>query len=388
MNSFAAPTSWENGLLAEYARLNALHRGRARIVQVYGAHAAGAFGSGRAAVVLPQVSNDKIAHHVAHARELGLSFNYLLNASCLGGCEGTYEGQSAIRDLLDFLEEIGVEEVTVTSPMLMELVRRYQRSLEVCASVICYVDSVDRLRFFESLGVKRVSLDVDATRNFPLIRALREASKIQLGIIVNSLCRLGCPLKTFHYNVNAHFSQAGGYVDEDGKTVVQASTLGYVAGRCMLQNHADKVSVMKTAWIRPEDLHHYSQAGIDLFKIQGRGARPEDLLKTVSMYMEGRSPTRFLPLSMFGAGRFRYSLDIEALDGFLGYFIDNPDRCHLGCDTCHYCHEWAERAVRDDEDTSGADTINHSAQSMVERSLVFGESVERLSAGMLGETAD
>ena len=86
------PALWKKQALLEYKRLNEKYHGISQIVEVYGSHSNSIFGSGRASLVLPNVTNNRLKKFVASARNMGFDFNYLLNASCLGGMEGTYEG--------------------------------------------------------------------------------------------------------------------------------------------------------------------------------------------------------------------------------------------------------------------------------------------------------
>lgn len=381
MRLFAVPTLWSSESLRQYQELNARYAGQARISEIYGSHAINRFGSGRASLVLPKVSDSELVKHVEETRRLGFSFNYLLNASCLGGLEGTYEGQQQIRQFLAFLADAGVDRVTVTSPMLMELIRIFQPNLTLSASAICYIDSPDKLQFFANLGVQRVMVDIDVTRNFPVLRALRQASSIELGLIVNSMCRLGCPLKSYHYNMNAHFSQIGHFLDETGRQVVEASSLDYLGARCMLQNHLDKMAIMKTAWVRPEDLHHYLEVGINVFKIQGRGAKPGNLYRTIKTYMCGHLPGRYVPFSLLAAGRAGFTLDNEALGGFLDLFVHQPYRCHLGCEDCGHCYRFAEQAVLVDPEE--VDRVMSEAEKLRLQALSLQRLIDHLGESMV-----
>jgi len=374
---FSAPCVWDSGLLEGYERLNERYGDRARVVEVYGSHASSRFGSGRAAIVLPRVSDAAVFRWIRAARRRGFAFSYLLNAACLGGDEGTYTGQRELRALLGRLADAGAERVTVTSPLLMEFVRACEPGLKVGASVICYVDSARKLEFFASLGVDRVTLDIDVTRNFPLLRALRASSGLELGLIVNSLCQLGCPLKAHHYNLNAHFSQP----QEAGADA--GSALSHVGARCMIQNHEDKVRVLTSAWIRPEDLDLYAQTGIDHFKIQGRGARPENLLKTVEMYLRGESPPGAVPLSAFAGGRTGFRVNARAMTGFLDRFMRTPYRCQEGCGSCRHCHDWAERVVTEEEDGDVARQVVDGARTMAAAAVDYQARIDALAAGVV-----
>jgi collagenase-like PrtC family protease len=386
MRLFTVPALSSKNILQKYQELNARHEGAAKIIEIYGSHPNNAFGSGRAALILPRFTESEFAQHVGTARRLGFSFSYLLNAACMGGAEGTYEGQRQLRRLLTYLVDVGVDKVTITSPMVMEFVREHRPELAIGVSVISYVDTIDKLLFFERLGARRVALDIDVTRNFPLIRAMRRATEIELALIVNSLCRISCPLKTFHYNVNAHFSQTGRFLDDDGRSIVEATTLQYVGARCLMERHAEKAEILKTALVRPEDLGYYSEAGIDVFKIQGRGTQPDNLLRTIDMYMSGRTAQRYAPLSLFAAGLSGFTIDSEAMNGFMAFFAENGYRCAEGCDRCRWCDEWAERAVHEETDT--VSTVREGSAKMLAESLAFDQHVDRIADALLSAACD
>lgn len=373
---FSAPCVWDSGVLDGYERLNERYGDRARVVEVYGSHASSRFGSGRAAMILPRVGDAAVFRWIRAARRRGFSFSYLLNAACLGGDEGTYSGQRELRALLGRLADAGADRVTVTSPLVMEFARACEPGLKVGASVICYVDSVRKLEFFAGLGVDRVTLDIDVTRNFPLLRALRASTGLELGLIVNSLCLLGCPLKAHHYNLNAHFSRPR----EPGLDA--GSALSHVGARCMIQNHEDKVRALMSAWIRPEDLGLYTQTGIDHFKIQGRGARPENLLKTVETYLRGESPAGAVPLTAFAGGRTGFRVKARAMTGFLDHFLHTPYRCQEGCGPCRYCHDWAERVVTEEEEGDVARQVVASARTMAAAAVDYQARIDALAAGV------
>jgi hypothetical protein len=139
--------------------------------------------------------------------------------------------------------------------------------------------------------------------------------------------------------------------------------------------------------VRPEDLAHYTAAGINIFKIQGRGAKPENLLRTITMYMAGGLPARFVPISLFASGRSGFTLDNQALEGFLDFFVNHPYRCHLGCEDCHHCYDWAERAVIVDEDA--VQQVMAAAETLRKDSLTFHRRVDEFGEMLLaGPLAD
>ena len=112
------------------------------VVELFGKLREDAVGGGRAPYQLAPVSRKRLAAHVRDARAAGISFNYLLNASCLANREITRTGQAEIEDLCDWLCGIGVETVTVSSPFLLRIVKTRYPGLKVRISVFAGVDRV------------------------------------------------------------------------------------------------------------------------------------------------------------------------------------------------------------------------------------------------------
>ena len=91
--------------------------------ELFGKLSADATGGGRASYQIVNIGRRRVAEHVRAARAAGIRFNYLLNGACLDNREFTRQGQKEIRSLLDWLSEIGVEAVTLSSPFLLRIVK-------------------------------------------------------------------------------------------------------------------------------------------------------------------------------------------------------------------------------------------------------------------------
>ena len=85
------------------------------VYEVYGKVTKDFAGGGRPSFYLPNVDQRKVEQTVRKAHAMGIEFNYLLNAMCMGNAEYTREGQRAIRKTLDWLAEIKVDSITGNS---------------------------------------------------------------------------------------------------------------------------------------------------------------------------------------------------------------------------------------------------------------------------------
>ena len=93
------------------------------VYEVYGKLTTDYFGGGRPAFYLPEVNRPRLARTVKMAHERGIQFNYLLNASAMGNTEYTRIGQRKMEEMLDWVDGIGVDSITVANVYFLRLIR-------------------------------------------------------------------------------------------------------------------------------------------------------------------------------------------------------------------------------------------------------------------------
>ena len=342
------------------------------VYEVIGALARTPVGGGRPSFLLAQTTKEEATVYVQAVHQRGWSFNYLLNAPCMGNME--YEKETH-RDLIQHLEwlcDIGVDTVTVSIPYLLQIIKRQFPELRVKISVIAHVNSIARARFYESMGADEITIDYMSNRDFEFLRRVKEATSCDLTLLVNDMCLYQCPYRTYHYNICGHASQSwhpmeGFYID-------------YCIINCTMQKISEPEQLIRSRWIRPEDLGRYEALGYQKFKISGRRMSTTWLSRATAAYAQRRydgnladllngvtpgvdpdirspqyetllSGAEFLQAEKLVAlGQFfpvTPFIDNRALDGFLDYF-EGQD-CVTGCADCTYCEAVAKRAVHMDE---------------------------------------
>lgn len=361
------PTNWDDGLI--------LGLPGDEVLEVYGKLATDFVGGGRASFVLFPISKKKASIHIAKIHKQGFKFNYLLNAVCIGNRELTRRGHQKIIRLVDWLTRIEVDSVTVSIPSMFKLIKEKFPSLRINVSVQANINSVKEARAWDGLGADKITLSVlDVNRDFVLLKKIRNAVRCQLQLVANLKCLRGCPFYRYHENLNSHASQSGhplnGYM------------IDYCTIRCNLLRMSSPIEYIKSGWIRPEDICHYEDVGINTLKIVGRQMQTEFILKIVNAYAKRRYDGNLLdllpthqksimvgkrnPLSylhklkfffrpqfvnIFRLQKVRKLFDEEgvyinnrALDGFLNYFIDG--KCNSACGShCNYCNDIFSKAV-------------------------------------------
>ena len=370
-----------------------------RISEVYGKLREDPLGGGRSSIILPSVSKRQATRHIRRIRDKGVSFNYLLNTSCLDNLEFTRAGRRRIEKAIAFAVKAGADSCTVTIPHLLEIIKSVEPGMTVNVSTMAGVDSAEMAAYFEGLGADRITLSVtDVNRNFPVLKAIRKRVSCQLQVIANLECLRGCPFTRYHANINSHASQQG--------HVSGGLVLDYCYLNCSILRLTEPGNFFMAGWIRPEDQHHYGALGIDAIKLVNRAMTSRQIAHVVAAYTKARYDGNLLDLFSHPSNNLAYTrgstlqaarlmfkpgklnvlklasyrdmfhwempyIDNTRLDGFIDYFLKgncSPDTCG---DKCNYCFEWARREFKmDDEKRRNAlSTLHRFKGELIDGSL-------------------
>ena len=263
-----------------------------RIHEVYGSLSRSIVGSGRPARRVMQQGGsptfDDVRRFTERAHELGIRVNYLLNAACLNMTEYTSSGRQEIVDYVGDVADTGIDMVTIAVPYLIELVRTEFPELPVSVSVICEVNTTHGLRLFERYGVQRIQVAEECNRDLGLLDQLARTASVDLSLVVNNGCLRFCAYRAYHNTLCTQGSQSEkpehGYID-------------YPLLKCSAIRAHDPVEILRSPWIRPEDLPYYQERfGIELFKIAGRQLPLESILRMATAYAHTSYDGNFMDL--------------------------------------------------------------------------------------------
>jgi collagenase-like PrtC family protease len=364
MIKICVPSRFEPELLDA---LEPLQRETGRIHEVYGSLSRSVIGSGRPARRLSQQGGsptfDDVRRFTERAHGSGIRVNYLLNSAVLDHAEYTRAGRERILDYVGEVADTGVDMVTIAVPYLIELVRTHLPELPVSVSVICEVASTNSLRLFERYGAQRVQLAEDCNRDLPLLELLSGAASSDLSLVVNNGCLRFCAYRAYHNTLCSQGSQSDkpehGYID-------------YPLLKCSAVRARDPVEILRSPWIRPEDLPYYEERfGIELFKIAGRQLPLERILDMAGAYARLGYDGNFMDLLATPAVDFSRHPMTAALAAERGaerygrpdIYIDNARLGKLtralharggcggtrDCEKCRLCDTMVGQAVREDD---------------------------------------
>ncbi len=197
---YSIPTNWRDDLI------EGLTPGDGQ--ELYGQLRDDIIGGGRASAILPYVSRKKAERHINDAHQKGFKFNYLLNAACLGNIKYFETQKTSILKMLNWLVAAEADAVTVSSPYLFNLIRKYAPKLNIYVSVQENINNEFQIRQWDEMGADKITLSVlDVNRDFKLLKLMRKKIKCDLQLIANLKCLLGCHAHHVHLNLDSHGSQ-------------------------------------------------------------------------------------------------------------------------------------------------------------------------------------
>ncbi|MGB2842268.1 MAG: peptidase U32 family protein [Halobacteriota archaeon] len=309
-------------------------RGVKEVDEVYMAGSPEVMGSGRATLHAAVI--DDIKEQTAYAHQHHVRMNVVMNASCLGGYHLTFEGYKMFEWYFNELNKADVDGVTVAEPYLIELLRDFP--METVISCVAHVDSPQRAEFFEALGADSITVDTNINRNFGVLKAILRAVDCTIRILVNEGCLYKCPFRHSHFNLFSHITSSS-----LNARAQPLNTFGdYYFDKCISIRVRDPSQIIRSPWIRPEDVKEYEAIGIEEFKISGRANTVNWILNGMQAYSSRSYEGNLLDL---------LDCPAELKDMF---FIDNADLegaikqwkgCKKICEECRYCDELTSKVV-------------------------------------------
>ena len=256
------------------------------VEEVYGKFPFDTVGGGRPGYMGTTVSEKALTDYIRKLHQNGIAFNYLLNSSCLSNREWTGKWQRKLMKLLEKISRMDVRRLTVSTPYLLERIKKAFPHFSIRVGIFAQIDTPRRARFWEDLGADNITLEsFSINRNFRLLEAIRKAVNCDLTLIANHPCLPNCPMQYYHQGGFAHSSARTG-----------SFFIDYCFLRCTYERLNDPSYLVKSCWIRPEDVSYYKQIGYHHFKILERDIPSSELLKRVHSYSSGCSPADLIEM--------------------------------------------------------------------------------------------
>ena len=332
---FSVPYNGDPETLTELFMLKRLSNNKIKEVYLSGPQEYS--GSGR---IVPEIGMDKFIQVVDKIHKEGIQVNLVLNSTCEGS---KWYSREVVNSIMEYLRQVqvehGVEAVTIANPLYISMVRERFPGIEICASVLGNIDCVQRAVIYHKAGADVITPDVNINRNIGLLKEIKEATNARLKLLVNEGCLYKCPFRQFHFNAKSHVSRE---VSKAGVDVSFADFFG--AGTQVIRE--DLSQLLKSCWIRPEDIRKYSEI-TTYFKLVCRSQLKSFVVRAARAYLEESWDGDLFDLVSGCSKRFSINegayLNNKALD-ICGYF-KTVTTCDNKCSQCSYCENLAEQLI-------------------------------------------
>ncbi len=294
-------------------------------------------GSGR---VASEITIDRLIDIIDKIHSESIKVNVVFNSICEGS---QWYHPSVIDSTMDCLLQLheghGVETVTIANPLYIKETRKRFPEIEICASVLSEIDCVQKAIIYRKAGADAITPDVNINRNLSLLKQIRDVTGLELKLMVNEGCLYSCPFRMFHFNITSHASKEAGNKNNDYSFASFFNNCNQVTSR-------DHSQILKSCWIRPEDIRKYSEI-TSFFKIVGRSQSTSKVIRSIRAYMEENWDGDLLDLLCANIGNFSVNqgayLNNKNLDRY--NFFKKVTNCYHKCDNCQYCEDIARDLV-------------------------------------------
>jgi collagenase-like PrtC family protease len=265
----------------------------------------------------------------------GIRVNLVMNSTCE---VGEWYSPDVIRAKMEYLrlvhKEYGVEAVTMANPIYIEEIRDRFPDIEICASVLADVDCVQRAVILKKAGADVITTDMNINRDIMVLKEIKKATNVEIKLMVNEGCLYKCPYRKFHFNYTSHNSKQ---MSIDSRVFFN---------RCLRIAASDPSQVLKSSWIRPEDISKYGEI-TGFFKIVGREMPGSKVIRCVKAYMQETWDGNLLDILCASLNNFNTNygiyLDNKKLEE--NGFFEKVSSCDRDCNRCYYCEELAKKLI-------------------------------------------
>lgn len=257
---------------------------------------------------LVDIDWEYLEKYIKACHDNGLIFNYTMNANFIGGLEDIYFKYDKIVEALHHLEEIKVDRITVSHPVLMDMICNHT-NLPIEVSTILNVNSIQAPTELKRRypNINKICMSIDKIRCLDFVRKLNkecEKNDILLECMVSEFCAIGymsCSQlhRNFCYNLHSlnqpqDIAQKKQWTDKDGFVYNMPKEIaGYPwnSGKtgCIFNRAINPKIWLSSRTIWPNEIKEYLEfTGVKQIKVTTRTAPVDFALELTKRYMIGK----------------------------------------------------------------------------------------------------
>ena len=356
---FKVGTNFDPAIIDIANELNCEYGNRATISEFYGSIRDDAGLAARPPFRLPKASRKELEKFVDDANAIGVKVNYTFNSIVPYGSKANMlRHEVEIMQTIHELEEMGVSLLTVSSPMLLELIKHNGgTSLDLEISTIAHVDTLTQIKYYHDVyGVKKICGNLLKNRDFEFTeKAAQLCSRLgmQYELMANEFCGVG----TEGYATHCIYRDSCYVCHATNNEYYETGLLdNYPMNMCTHGRNANPANWLRSNFIRPEDIYAYVvETGCNRFKLTGRTGSIDFQRHIMEVYMRGSFHGDLLelwkPLETIKEHNESDTVDYkiipnDCLRGFIDHWRTGFKCAEEVCGTtCDYCQRWYNENV-------------------------------------------
>jgi collagenase-like PrtC family protease len=272
-------------------------------------------------------------------KQLKIKLNLLFNASCYGELSISRYLSRYVLSVIDRLESIGAkpEIVTTCSPFIADIIKKNHKDIKTRASINMKIGSIQGMEyladFFDEYNMQR-----EYNRDISHIKDLKKWADVKgknLVMLANSGCLYDCSAQSFHDNMVSHETEIGKIENVPGLELTNC--------RRLMRSSDNWKYFLQATWIRPDDLHHYTEY-FPVVKLATRMHQNPWLV--LQAYTTGFHPGALTDLlEPCFSGELGGTM--IANQAFPEDWHEKTTSCGRKCNECRYCEEVLKKTLTD-----------------------------------------
>lgn len=287
-------------------------------------------GSGRDILQGEKYINE-IPEIIKKCKTLNIGSELLMNATCEGATSFKESFSPEFFDYLRKLKDLGLASIIVTNPTHISKIRKQIKDIMIESSVNCYVKTVEHALYLRDLGVDILTIDRDINRDIPLIKQIKERTRLKIKIMLNEGCLRNCPFRNIHYNYLSHPVE---------KSDFQKRL--FFDNPCFSIYSKNPLKIFSIPFVTPNAIEHYNNI-VDYYKLSTRVFTTSRIESCLKAYINRKFSGNLLDiLDSPGLSYFTF-INYAAVKNN-GYF-ENMFKCSNNCADCDFCNKLFKEAV-------------------------------------------
>ncbi|MBR9690962.1 hypothetical protein GOV08_04730 [Candidatus Woesearchaeota archaeon] len=272
----------------------------------------------------PPAYKKEIIGLIKLCQDRGITSIMLLNSTVVSAAQI----KKSVSYLKKLVSRTGLFNVAVTDPYLTKIIKKTIPNINIEASTLARIRTVQEAKYFKELGASKITPDREIMRSLKTLIKIKEILPIK--ILANEGCIKNCIHRYAHYNMlSSQIIEKNKHYDRMDQVCVP-----------IVSKHPHKV--FSAPFIRPEDLYRYKKI-TNVFKISTRNFDTKRIEKTLKAYISQRFEGNLVDiLNCVYIDTLFNNIDNKALNSTR--FFETISSCSDDCGSCDYCKKLLKKA--------------------------------------------